>query len=258
MEQNFCVKYGLDSTRLPKHVAIIMDGNGRWAKKRLRNRLVGHRAGADSVDKITTFCRELGIRYLTLYAFSTENWNRPAGEVKGLMDILREYLVDKKQLMLDKNIRLNAIGEIHKFPSDLQELLKSTMAETAARDPVKMVLTLALSYGAREEITNSVKKIVEMVESQKMAPREIDEALISRNLYTFDLPDPDLVIRTSGELRLSNYLLWQAAYSELYFTDKLWPDFQEPEMVEALKNFANRERRFGKTTEQLKQESSKR
>lgn len=257
MTHQFCTQCGLNFERLPRHVAIIMDGNGRWAKKRLWSRLVGHRAGADSVDKITTFCRKIGIEYLTLYAFSTENWSRPLSEVSGLMNILREFLVSKKQLMLDNNIRFNVIGEIEKFPNDLQELLKLTMAETAAKNPIKMVLTLALSYGAREEITRSVKKIAEMVESKKIAVQEISASLVAQNLYTFDLPDPDLIIRTSGELRLSNYLLWQAAYSEFYFTEKLWPDFQESEMIEALRDFANRERRFGKTTEQIRQKAAK-
>ena len=247
----YCIKYGLNEDRLPQHVAIIMDGNGRWAKKRLWNRLVGHRAGADAVDAITTICREIGVKYLTLYAFSTENWNRPESEVSGLMELFKDYLVSKKNLLIEKNIRLNSIGSKEKFSPGLLKLMKETIAETEKYDP-KMTLTLALSYGSRQEITQAVRKIAQKVAANEIIPENIDEKLISENLYTFNMPDPDLVIRTSGEYRISNYLLWQIAYSEFYFTDTLWPDFNKDEFIKALKDFAGRERRFGKTGDQVK------
>ena len=247
----YCIKYGLDENRLPRHLAIIMDGNGRWAKKRLWNRLRGHKAGADVVDLITTLCREIGIKYLTLYAFSTENWNRPEGEVEGLMELFKEYLVSKKNLLIDKNIRLNIIGNKEKFSPELLNLMNETIAETEKYEP-EMTLTLALSYGSRQEITATVRKIAKMAADGEITPEKIDEKLISENLYTFDMPDPDLVIRTSGECRISNYLLWQIAYSELYFTETLWPDFKEEEFIKALKDYAGRERRFGKTGDQVK------
>jgi undecaprenyl diphosphate synthase len=247
----YCIKYGLNEDRLPQHVAIIMDGNGRWAKKRLWNRLVGHRAGADAVDAITTICREIGVKYLTLYAFSTENWNRPESEVSGLMELFKDYLVSKKNLLIEKNIRLNIIGSKEKFSQGLLKLMKETIAETEKYDP-KMTLTLALSYGSRQEITQAVRKIAQKVAANEIIPENIDEKLISENLYTFNMPDPDLVIRTSGEYRISNYLLWQIAYSEFYFTDTLWPDFNKDEFIKALKDFAGRERRFGKTGDQVK------
>lgn len=247
----YCRKYGLDEERLPKHVAIIMDGNGRWAKKRLWNRLVGHREGADSVERITTVCRQIGIKYLTLYAFSTENWNRPIAEVSGLMDLFREFLVSKKKLLVDENIRLNIIGEKGKFAEDLLKLMNETIDASSEKKP-EMVLTLALSYGSRQEITAAVRKIAERAAAGEIKPEDIDEKMISESLYTFDMPDPDLMIRTSGEYRISNYLLWQNAYSEFYFTDTLWPDFKEDELVKALKDYAGRERRFGKTSEQVK------
>ena len=247
----YCLKYGLNEERLPRHVAIIMDGNGRWAKKRLRNRLIGHRAGADAVDAITTLCREIGIEYLTLYAFSTENWKRPESEVSGLMDLFGEYLKSKKSILVEQNIRLNIIGEKEKFSPDLVKLMDETI-EATKQKPAKMVLTLALGYGARQEIASAVKKIAEKVAKKEIKPENIDEKLISGNLYTFDMPDPDLVIRTSGECRISNYLLWQIAYSEFYFTDTLWPDFNQEELAKALKDYAGRERRFGKTGDQVK------
>ena len=247
----FCVKYGLDEKRLPKHVAIIMDGNGRWAKKRLLNRLKGHRAGADAVDTVTTLCRETGVKYLTLYTFSTENWNRPESEVSGLMELFKDYLISKRNTLIEKNIRLNIIGEKNKFSPGLLKLMNETIAETEKYEP-EMTLTLALSYGSRQEITTAVRKIAKMAADGEITPEKIDEKLISENLYTFDMPDPDLVIRTSGEYRISNYLLWQIAYSEFYFTDTLWPDFKKDEFIKALKDFAGRERRFGKTGEQVK------
>ncbi len=247
----YCIKYGLNEDRLPQHVAIIMDGNGRWAKKRLWNRLVGHRAGADAVDAVTTLCREIGVKYLTLYAFSTENWKRPEAEVTGLMELFKEFLVSKKNLLIEKNIRLNIIGSRDRFSPELLKLMNETIAETEKYDP-EMTLTLALSYGSRQEIVSAVKKIAEKIAIHEITPENIDEKMISENLYTFDIPDPDLVIRTSGEYRISNYLLWQIAYSEFYFTDTLWPDFNREELIRALKDYAGRERRFGKTGDQIK------
>ena len=247
----YCIKYGLNEERLPRHVAVIMDGNGRWAKKRLRNRLIGHRAGADAVDAVTTLCREIGVEYLTLYAFSTENWKRPESEVSGLMDLFREFLKSKRSLLIEKNIRLNIIGEREKFSPDLLKLMDETI-EATKQNPAKLVLTLALGYGSRQEITAAVRKIAEKVSKKEIMPENIDEKLISESLYTFDMPDPDLVIRTSGEYRISNYLLWQIAYSEFYFTDTLWPDFKQDEFIKALKDYAGRERRFGKTGDQVK------
>jgi undecaprenyl diphosphate synthase len=251
MTENFLKDNGLLMERLPRHVAIIMDGNGRWAKKRLMNRLKGHREGADSVDRITSFCRKAGMGYLTLYAFSTENWNRPDEEVAGLMEMLREFLHKKRKTMLENNIRFNVIGDMSRFPSDILNTISSICKETAANDP-QMTLTLALSYGSRFEIVSAVKKIVQNVVSGNTDPSEIDEKMFSDSLFTWDIPDPDLVIRTSGEKRLSNYLLWQSAYSEFYFTDVFWPDFKEPELIKALLDYASRERRFGKTAEQIK------
>ena len=247
----YCIKYGLNEERLPQHVAIIMDGNGRWAKKRLWNRLVGHRAGADAVDAVTTLCREIGVKYLTLYAFSTENWNRPESEVSGLMELFKEFLVSKRNLLIEKNVRLNIIGEKDKFSPELLKLMNETIEATKKND-TKMVLTLALSYGSRQEITQAVRKIAQKVATREINPENIDEKLISESLYTFDMPDPDLVIRTSGEYRISNYLLWQIAYSEFYFTDTLWPDFKKDEFIKALQDYAGRERRFGKTGDQIK------
>lgn len=247
----YCIKYGLNEERLPQHVAIIMDGNGRWAKKRLWNRLVGHRAGADAVDAVTTLCREIGVKYLTLYAFSTENWNRPESEVSGLMELFKEFLVSKRNLLIEKNVRLNIIGEKDKFSPELLKLMNETI-EATKQNGIKMVLTLALSYGSRQEITQAVRKIAQKAAAHEITPENIDEKLISESLYTFDMPDPDLVIRTSGEYRISNYLLWQIAYSEFYFTDTLWPDFKKEEFIKALKDYAGRERRFGKTGDQIK------
>ncbi|HSW61406.1 MAG TPA: isoprenyl transferase [bacterium] len=251
MTEIFLKDNGLLKERLPQHVAIIMDGNGRWAKKRLMNRLKGHREGADSVDRITSFCRKAGVEYLTLYAFSTENWNRPDEEVAGLMEMLREFLHKKRKTMLENNIRFNVIGDMSRFPSDILKTISNICKETAANDP-QMTLTLALSYGSRFEIVSAVKKIVQNVVSGNIDPSKIDEKMFRDSLFTWDIPDPDLVIRTSGEKRLSNYLLWQSAYSEFYFTDVFWPDFKEPEFIKALLDYASRERRFGKTAEQIK------
>ena len=252
MTDKFLKEKGLAHDRLPVHVAIIMDGNGRWAKKRLWNRLKGHREGADSVDRITSFCAKAGVKYLTLYAFSTENWNRPPEEVGGLLDMLREFLHKKRSTLLENNIRFNVIGDMSRFPQDILDTISALCKETAENNP-QMTMTLALSYGSRFEIISAVRKIAGKVLEGSMKIEQIDEKEFSSSLFTWDIPDPDLVIRTSGEMRLSNYLLWQTAYSEFYFTDIFWPDFKEPEFIEALKNYALRERRFGKTAEQLKE-----
>jgi undecaprenyl diphosphate synthase len=253
MTESFLTEKGLNSQRIPHHIAIIMDGNGRWAKKKLWNRLVGHREGADSVDRITSFCRKAGIGYLTLYAFSTENWKRPAEEVNGLMDMLREFLNKKRATLLENNIGFNVIGDMSRFPKDILETIEEICTVTKTNNPV-MTMTLALSYGSRFEIISAAKKIAEKAASKEIVIEDIDEKMFSESLFTFDIPDPDLVIRTSGEKRLSNFLLWQTAYSEFYFTDVLWPDFKEKEFITALKDYASRERRFGKTAEQLKME----
>ncbi|HPS30389.1 MAG TPA: polyprenyl diphosphate synthase, partial [bacterium] len=227
-----------------------------WAGKKFWNRIKGHYEGANSVDKITSFCRKARIKYLTLYAFSTENWNRPEDEVSGLMTLLREFLDKKRTVMLENRIRFNIIGSLNRFPEDILKRISDLCRDTSANNPV-MTLTLALSYGSRTEIVEAVKKICLQTVSGKINVTDIDEKLISSSLFTHDIPDPDLVIRTSGEIRISNFLLWQIAYSELYFTDILWPDFKEEDIVNALKDFAGRERRFGKTTEQIKKKELK-
>ena len=234
---------------LPRHLAIIMDGNGRWAKKRGWNRVRGHEEGAESVRVAVRTSRRLGIGWLTLYAFSEENWARPQVEVTALMKLLNRFLKNERQEMLDNGIRLNAIGEIEKLPKATRELLQKTMADTAhGRD---MVLSLALSYGGRQEIVRAARLLAEDVQAGSMSPADIDEASLAGRLFTAEMPDPDLLIRTSGEQRVSNFLPWQLAYTEFYFTETLWPDFREPELMEALNSYAGRQRRFGRTGEQL-------
>jgi undecaprenyl diphosphate synthase len=234
----------LDMSLLPVHMAIIMDGNGRWARKRLMNRIKGHEHGSRAVREVVTASREIGIRFLTLYAFSTENWQRPESEVKALMSLLKKFLADERDELHKKDIRLNIIGQKNKLPPDILYELDKTLEIT--QDNKAMTLSIALSYGAREELTQAVQNILLKVESKELKPEAITESLISEHLYTNDMPDPDLIIRTSGECRLSNFLLWQAAYSELYFTDTLWPDFTKEEFIHILKNFQTRDRRFGK------------
>jgi undecaprenyl diphosphate synthase len=240
----------LNHKKLPSHIAIIMDGNGRWAKKRFLPRIAGHRAGAKTVDRIVTRCRKLGIKALTLYSFSDENWNRPKKEIDTLMSLLREYLQKELDTMLREDIRFNTIGHIEDLPLFAQEMVKD--AEEKTRNKKGMVLTLALSYGSRREIIDAVKKIAEKVEKKIIKVDSINSDLFSRELYTNDLPEPDLLIRTSGELRVSNYLLYQIAYTELFFTKVLWPDFNETHLLKALIEFQNRVRRYGLTTEQIK------
>lgn len=238
----------IKAEKLPRHVAIIMDGNGRWAKKRALNRIRGHEEGAESVREIVRVSREIGIPFLTLYAFSEENWKRPAYEIQALMNLLKRFLRSELKEMLTNGIRLQAIGRIHKLPEDVQEELRKTARETSRnRD---MVLTLALSYGSRQEILDAIQGIAKGVKAGKISPEDINEELISSSLYTEGMPEPDLLIRTSAEYRVSNFLLWQIAYAEMYFTPTLWPEFRKQEYMEAIREYQRRERRFGATGEQ--------
>jgi undecaprenyl diphosphate synthase len=233
----------MGSPALPRHVAIIMDGNGRWAQARGLPREKGHEAGAESVREISRACRERGIEALTLYSFSTENWRRPASEVAALMALLERYVRQERREILDNDIRLHAIGQIDRLPVAVRLGLRALMAESAGNKG--MVLTLALSYGSRAELTDAVRAIARKVRSGAVDPEAIDEALVSAHLGTAGLPDPDLLIRTSGEMRISNFLLWQIAYAELYVTSVAWPEFRRPQLDEALAAYAARKRRFG-------------
>ncbi len=233
----------LDPDRMPKHVAIIMDGNGRWAEKRLLNRIHGHEKGAEAVRIIVRTARTLNIATLTLYAFSTENWQRSQLEISGLMLLLRRFLESERQTLVDNGIRLNAIGQIERLPKAVRKNLKAVMAATA--DNQKMVLNLALSYGARAEIVDMVKQIAHAAQTGTLDPASVTPETVADHLYTRGMPDPDLLIRTSGDMRISNFLLWQIAYAEFFFTPTLWPDFGEDEFVQILKDYQNRERRFG-------------
>ncbi|MBP6181481.1 isoprenyl transferase [Flavobacterium sp.] len=240
----------IDATNLPKHLAIIMDGNGRWAKQKGLLRSLGHESGTKSVKKIIEASAALGIEYLTLYAFSTENWNRPKLEVETLMRVLINSLKKELITLQKNNIKLNAIGNLEKLPNSAQKELLDVMNKT--KDNTQMTLTLALSYGSREELVHAVKNICSKVKNNIISIDTIDDSIINEHLYTQNLPDVDLLIRTSGEHRISNFLLWQIAYAELYFTDILWPDFKEQDLYEAIISYQKRERRFGKTSEQIK------
>ena len=240
----------INKDNLPKHLAIIMDGNGRWAKQKGYLRALGHESGTKSVREVVETCAKLGIENLTLYAFSTENWNRPKLEVKLLMNILINSLQDELKTLNDNNIRLNSIGNLSLLPKSAQKKLQEVIETT--KNNSRMVLTLALSYGSREELINVVKNISNKVKNNIISIDSIDESIINQHLYTLDLPEVDLLIRTSGEHRISNFLLWQIAYAELYFTDVLWPDFKEDDLYEAIISYQKRERRFGKTSEQIK------
>ena len=240
----------IDKDNLPKHVAIIMDGNGRWAKQKGFLRAFGHENGTKSVRVTVENCAKLGIENLTLYAFSTENWNRPKLEVDTLMKLLISSLKKELETLQKNNIRLNAIGNLDNLPQQVKKELLSVMNQT--KDNNRMTLTLALSYGSREELLNAVKNISSKVKNNIISLDTIDESIINQHLYTHNLPDVDLVIRTSGEHRISNFLLWQIAYAEFYFTDVLWPDFKEQDLYEAIISYQKRERRFGKTSEQIK------
>jgi undecaprenyl diphosphate synthase len=239
----------IDVDKLPKHLAIIMDGNGRWAKQKGMFRYMGHENGTKAVREIVEACAEINIPYLTLYAFSTENWNRPKIEVELLMKLLVNSLKKEIKTLQDNNIKLNAIGNLEALPKKAHKELLDVMSKTEKNN--RMTLTLALSYGSREEITKTIKEISLKVKNNLISPSDIDESLINNHLYTRNLPDVDLLIRTSGEQRISNFLLWQIAYAELYFTDTLWPDYTKDHLFEAILNYQNRERRFGKTSEQL-------
>jgi undecaprenyl diphosphate synthase len=243
------LKSNIHPENLPKHIAIIMDGNGRWAKEKGFLRVFGHENGTKSVRTTVESCAELGIQNLTLYAFSTENWNRPKLEVKTLMQLLISSLKKEMKTMQKNSIRLNAIGNIEHLPASVQKELLHVIDET--KNNTQMTLTLALSYGSRDELVNATRQICDKVKNNIISVENIDETLINQHLYTQNLPDVDLLIRTSGEKRISNFLLWQIAYAELYFTDVYWPDFTNENLYEAIINYQKRERRFGKTSEQL-------
>lgn len=239
----------LNKEMLPKHLAIIMDGNGRWAKKNGFIRTIGHENGVGTVRQVVEACAEIGVEYLTLYTFSTENWNRPKYEVEMLMKLLVKSLKKELKTFLKNDIKLNAIGNLNTLPERVREELLDVIDKT--KENSKLTLTLALSYGSRQEIISATKEISEKVKNNIISIDDIDEFVINSHLYTNDLPDVDLVIRTSGEQRISNFLLWQIAYAEFYFTEVLWPDFKKEHLVQALLNYQNRERRFGKISEQL-------
>lgn len=241
----------IDKDKLPKHLAIIMDGNGRWAKQKGLFRSIGHENGTKAVREIVEGSAEIGIPFLTLYAFSTENWNRPKLEVQLLMKLLVSSLKKEIKTLQDNNIKLNAIGNLDALPKKAHKELLDVIDKT--KDNKRMTLTLALSYGSREEITKTIKEISLKVKNNLISPQDIDETVINNHLYTQNLPDVDLLIRTSGEQRISNFLLWQIAYAELYFTETLWPDYTKNHLFEAILNYQNRERRFGKTSEQINQ-----
>ena len=234
---------------VPEHVAIIMDGNGRWARRQSMPRLRGHRAGADAVRCVVESCRYLGVDILTLYAFSTQNWNRPDHEVSGLMTLFDVYIQKERRRLLENGIRLHVIGDRSRLSGELQSAIADL--EEASSENDEMVLQVAVSYGGREDITQSVRQIATAVDNGELDVGDIDEDLISSRLYTDGRLDPELVIRTSGEYRISNFLLWQIAYSELYFTDTLWPDFDERQLLDAFGDFGDRQRRFGKTGQQV-------
>lgn len=229
---------------MPSHIAIIMDGNGRWAKGKGTVRVFGHKAGVDSVKDVTEACAQLGVKYLTLYAFSTENWGRPSNEVNALIKLLVSTLRSEVEKLHENNIKLTTIGQIERFPEICQQQLRESMERTKDND--RLQLCLALSYSGRWDITEAVKKLGERIKNGEVDPEDIDDDLISDHLSTATIPDPDLIIRTSGEFRLSNFLLWQLAYSELFITDTYWPDFRRDELYKAIKSFQVRDRRYGK------------
>ena len=239
----------IDLTRLPQHIAVIMDGNGRWAKQQGKMRIFGHQNGVGAVRAISEAAAELGVKYLTLYAFSTENWNRSSIEVDALMKLLSKTISEELDTLNNNNIRLNAIGDLERLPKYNYDALIDTIEKT--KNNSRMTLTLCLSYSGRWEITQAAKMIAEKVKSGELQTEQIDDKCFSTFLNTKDMPDPELLIRTSGEERLSNFLLWQLAYSEFYFTDKFWPDFGKEDLYEAIVDYQSRERRFGKTSEQL-------
>lgn len=239
----------IDTRKLPVHIAVIMDGNGRWALQHGKERIFGHHQGVEAVRKIIEASAELGIKYLTLYAFSNENWGRPDDEVVALMGIMVDSLNNETATLLKNNIRMTSIGDLDRLDADVRKRLSDTIKETSVSTGLNLIV--ALSYSSRWEITNAAKIIASEVKSGSLQPGEITEEEFEKHITTHGVPDPDLMIRTSGELRISNFLLWQLAYTELYFTEKLWPDFGKEDLYEAIINFQNRERRFGKTSEQV-------
>lgn len=246
--------YQLDMERIPQHIAIIMDGNGRWAAERGHERSYGHQAGVDAVRRITSECTRLGVKYLTLYTFSTENWNRPTDEVAALMGLVLSSLED--EIFMKNNVRFRVVGDMGRLPENVRQKLRETEEHTAANSAMTMVV--ALSYSSRWEIAEAVKNIVRGVKDGSINPDDITEKTVDRHMQTCFMPDPDLLIRTGGELRISNYLLWQIAYSELYFCDTFWPDFDEEALHKAIASYQGRQRRFGKTGAQIEAEDNSR
>ena len=242
-------KSQIDNARMPRHVAIIMDGNGRWAKKQGLARMYGHKQGVETVHRITETAAEMGIQYLTLYTFSTENWNRPKEEVDALMTLLVDTIVKETPTLMKNNVRLLTIGDTERLPEGAKRKFEQCMEETSGNTGLRLVI--ALSYSARWEITNAMQAAVQKAQAGALKAEDVNEELVSSLMTTAGMPDPDLLIRTSGELRISNFLLWQLAYSELYFTDCLWPEFTEEEFCKAIVDYQHRERRFGKTSEQV-------
>jgi undecaprenyl diphosphate synthase len=242
-------KAQLIKEKLPKHIAIIMDGNGRWARRRALARIRGHQKGMESVKEVVKSCRELGIQVLTLYAFSQENWKRPKTEIKGLMRLLKSFIRSELAELHRNNIQVKSIGHLERLPEDVQAVVNDAVAET--KNNSGMVLNVALSYGGRDEILQAVARIVQKARTNSFSPAELNEAMFSRELFTAGLPDPDLLIRTSGEMRISNFLLWQLAYTEIYVTEVLWPDFKKQDLYKALIDYQKRQRRFGLTGEQI-------
>ncbi len=239
----------IDLDKVPTHVAIIMDGNGRWAKKRNRERIYGHREGVNSVKAVVEAAGEIGVKYLTLYAFSSENWSRPKEEVEALMSLLVQGIHDELENIMKQNIRIRVIGDLSKLKADVRQAVEDSMEKT--KDNTALNLVIALSYGSRDEIVDALRQIAQEVKEGKLEVEDITAETISNHLYTAGIPDPDLLIRTSGEVRISNFLLWQISYTELYFTPILWPEFKKEQFFEAIYNYQQRERRFGKISEQL-------
>lgn len=246
--------YQLDMERIPQHIAVIMDGNGRWAAERGHERSYGHQAGVDAVRRITSECTRLGVKYLTLYTFSTENWNRPTDEVAALMGLVLSSLED--EIFMKNNVRFRVVGDMGRLPENVRQKLRETEEHTAANSAMTMVV--ALSYSSRWEIAEAVKNIAKGVKDGSINPDDITEQTVDRHMQTCFMPDPDLLIRTGGELRISNYLLWQIAYSELYFCDTFWPDFDEEALHKAIASYQGRQRRFGKTGAQIEAEDNSR
>ncbi|HNY54888.1 MAG TPA: isoprenyl transferase [Chitinophagales bacterium] len=250
--EEIAYKEKIDTTRLPEHIAIIMDGNGRWAKAQGKHRIFGHKNGVKAVREVTEGCAEIGVKHLTLYAFSTENWNRPKMEVSALMELLFLTIGKEIKTLQKNNIRLNAIGHLHNLPESNRKALTEVMEAT--KNNTRMTLTLALSYGSREELTEAAKKIAIDFKAGRITLDEINQQTMGDHMYTKGMPDPELMIRTSGEHRISNFLLWQLAYTELYFTEKFWPEFSKNDLYQAIYDFQNRERRFGMTSEQINEQ----